>query len=63
MFWQALGVFGLCQLHCFVDYLRGRLSTDDFQTLFKATIITAITILATITGVLTITGIFSGVEC
>lgn len=52
-------MFGLCQLHCFVDYLRGRLSTDDFQTLFKATIITAITILGTVTGILTITGTIS----
>jgi len=50
-------VFGLCQLHCFVDYLRGRLSTADFQTLFKATIIATVVILGAVTGVLMITGI------
>ncbi|XP_065333210.1 dolichyl-diphosphooligosaccharide--protein glycosyltransferase subunit STT3A isoform X2 [Cloeon dipterum] len=52
----ALGVFGLCQLHCFVDYLRGHLSASDFQVLFKATIVATGTILAVVTGILTITG-------
>lgn len=31
----AFGVFGLCQIHAFLDYLRSKLSTKQFETLFK----------------------------
>uniref|UniRef100_A0A4W3H813 Dolichyl-diphosphooligosaccharide--protein glycosyltransferase subunit STT3A n=1 Tax=Callorhinchus milii TaxID=7868 RepID=A0A4W3H813_CALMI len=34
----ALGVFGLCQIHAFVDYLRSKLSTQQFEVLFKSVI-------------------------
>ncbi|KAB7498735.1 Dolichyl-diphosphooligosaccharide--protein glycosyltransferase subunit STT3A [Armadillidium nasatum] len=36
----ALGVFGLCQIFAFVEYLRSRLSKDQFDMLFKAVIST-----------------------
>jgi dolichyl-diphosphooligosaccharide--protein glycosyltransferase len=32
---QALGVFGLCQIYSFVEYLRSRLSHEQFNLLFK----------------------------
>ena len=32
---QALGVFGLCQIHAFVDYVRSKLTDRQFQLLFK----------------------------
>jgi len=47
----ALGVFGLCQIHAFVDYLRYRLSPQFFTILFKSLAIIAITA-ATIVGVI-----------
>jgi len=32
----ALGVFGLCQIHAFVDYVRSKLSKEQFDILFRA---------------------------
>lgn len=32
----ALGVFGLCQIYAFVEYLKSKLNKDDFDVLFKA---------------------------
>lgn len=43
----ALGVFGLCQLYAFVDYVRARLSKDQFDVLFRG-------LISTIAGVLTV---------
>ena len=37
---QALGVFGLCQIHAFVDYVRARLSKEQFDVLFKRVVST-----------------------
>lgn len=53
---QALGVFGLCQLHSFVDYLRSRMSKKDFEVLFKAMVIATASITAVVGGALTLTG-------
>lgn len=53
---QALGVFGLCQLHCFVDYIRSKMTQDDFQVLFKAVVMATVGLTSLIGGVLTITG-------
>lgn len=53
---QALGVFGLCQILAFVDYLRSKLSSQDFDTLFSALLYTFGTILAIGVGVLTLSG-------
>jgi len=36
----ALGVFGLCQLHAFVDYVRARLSKEHFDVLFRGVLST-----------------------
>ncbi|XP_046362449.1 dolichyl-diphosphooligosaccharide--protein glycosyltransferase subunit STT3A [Haliotis cracherodii] len=35
----ALGVFGLCQIHAFVDYLRSKLSYDQFTLLFRSLVL------------------------
>jgi len=32
----AFGVFGLCQIHAFVDYVRSRLNKEQFDLLFRA---------------------------
>ena len=32
---QALGVFGLCQIHSFIDYVRSKLTKEQFEILFK----------------------------
>jgi len=35
----ALGVFGLCQIHAFVDFLRSKLSRTQFELLFRSLLI------------------------
>merc|ERR1711936_747078 len=35
----ALGVFGLCQIHAFVDYLRAKMSKENFNILFKSLVL------------------------
>ncbi|RZF38404.1 hypothetical protein LSTR_LSTR006530 [Laodelphax striatellus] len=52
----ALGVFGLCQLHSGVDYIRSKISGDDFDVLFKAVVVATIGVSAVVGGVLTLTG-------
>lgn len=37
----ALGVFGLCQIHAFVDYVRSKLSTEQFNILFRSLVLVA----------------------
>ena len=34
-FFQSLGVFGLCQIVSFIDYLRANMSKENFNVLFK----------------------------
>jgi len=38
-------VFGLCQIHAFIDYVRSRLSREQFTILFQGLVI-----FATVTG-------------
>jgi dolichyl-diphosphooligosaccharide--protein glycosyltransferase len=54
--YQALGVFGLCQLHSFVDYLRSRMTKNDFDLLFHSMVIATASITAVVGGALTLTG-------
>lgn len=35
----ALGVFGLCQIHAFVDYMRAKLNKEQFELLFKTSLL------------------------
>lgn len=52
----ALGVFGLCQIHAFVDYVRSKLTYEQFSLLFRSIILlvgilgTAAAAVATATG-------------
>uniref|UniRef100_A0A1B6E236 Dolichyl-diphosphooligosaccharide--protein glycosyltransferase subunit STT3A n=1 Tax=Clastoptera arizonana TaxID=38151 RepID=A0A1B6E236_9HEMI len=52
----ALGVFGLCQLHSFVDYVRSKMSNEDFDVLFKAIVVTLLSIGGVVGAILTVTG-------
>lgn len=52
----ALGVFGLCQIHAFVDYLRSCLPREDFEVLFKAMITMLLSVLLLVGSILTFTG-------
>jgi len=52
----AFGVFGLCQIHAFVDYVRSRMSYEQFSLLLR-TIVTVVGGTAVVVGgVLTATG-------
>lgn len=37
----ALGAFGLCQIYAFVDYVRSKLSAEQFQILFRFVVLVA----------------------
>ena len=58
-FVQALGVFGLCQIHALVDYLRSKMSQDDFEILFRGLVISVVSISFVLGVMLTITGIYN----
>lgn len=53
---QALGVFGLCQIVAFVDYVRSRVSKDDFETLYNFLMYTVGILVVLVGGVLTLSG-------
>lgn len=52
----ALGVFGLCQLHAFADYLRARVSEESFAVLFRALVTVVLGGVAVVLVVLSVTG-------
>ncbi|XP_055728933.1 dolichyl-diphosphooligosaccharide--protein glycosyltransferase subunit STT3A-like isoform X1 [Salvelinus fontinalis] len=52
----AFGVFGLCQIHAFVDYLRSKLNTQQFEVLFKSVISLVGFVLLSVGTVLMLTG-------
>ena len=56
VFLQAIGVFGLCQMHAFVDYLRSKLSESDFEVLFRGLIVSTVSVSLSLGAVLTFTG-------
>lgn len=56
LFFQALGVFGLCQIHALVDYTRSKMTKEFFDVLFKALVVAVLGAVALITVVLAITG-------
>ena len=49
-------MFGLCQIHAFVDYLRFRLSTQFFTILFKSLALIAVSVAAIVGIILSISG-------
>jgi len=52
----ALGVFGLCQIHAFVDYVRSKLTKEQFDTLFRSLVLFTGVITLAAAGVATATG-------
>ncbi|CAG0924217.1 unnamed protein product, partial [Notodromas monacha] len=52
----ALGVFGLVQLHALVDYVKTKMSTEDFNVVFQSVISTAVVLLLGVAAVLTFSG-------
>ncbi|XP_026471674.1 dolichyl-diphosphooligosaccharide--protein glycosyltransferase subunit STT3A isoform X1 [Ctenocephalides felis] len=52
----ALGVFGLCQIHAFVDYLKSKLSATEFEILFKALVYVVATITVVAGSLLAVSG-------
>jgi hypothetical protein len=38
---QALGVFGLCQIYAFVEYVRSKLTKEQFNVLLRAVVLVA----------------------
>ena len=50
---QAFGVFGLCQIHAFIDYLRSKLSQSHFDLLFRTLAVTVAVAAITVGGTLT----------
>lgn len=52
----AFGVFGLCQIHAFVDYLRSKLNAQQFEVLFKSVISLVGVVLLSVGAVLMLTG-------
>lgn len=52
----AFGVFGLCQLHAFVDFLRSKLSKEQFEVLFKSLVAAILSIAVGFAAILTLSG-------
>lgn len=52
----SLGVFGLCQIMSFVDYLRANLSRDHFNHLFKTLALLVTTLIGGGIAILTLSG-------
>lgn len=53
---QALGVFGLCQIFSAVEYLKSKLNKEDFVVLFRALVWGIAGITAVFAAVLTMSG-------
>lgn len=53
---QALGVFGLCQILAFTDYLRSKLTAQEFETLYTALLYTVGGLIGIMAGILTLSG-------
>lgn len=52
----AFGTFGLCQLLAFIDYLKSKLSKEQFEILFKSIAIGILSIFLAFAAVLTLSG-------
>lgn len=52
----AIGVFGLCQIHALVDYLRSKLSETDFEILFRGLVVSTVSVSLVLGSILTFTG-------
>merc|ERR1719422_1093721 len=53
---MSLGVFGLCQIHSFIEYLRANMTKENFALLFKSLVIGIAAIICTGLAILTLSG-------
>ena len=53
---QAFGVFGLCQIYAFVDYIRSKLTKQQFDLLFRTLSIVVGATAVAVFGTLTLLG-------
>lgn len=53
---MSLGVFGLCQIHSFIDYLRANMTKENFATLTKTIAISVATVVSGGVAVMTLSG-------
>lgn len=53
---QALGTFGLCQLYAFFEYVKSKVSQQNFEVLFKAAVTALVVVLGVAALILTISG-------
>merc|ERR1712223_709150 len=53
---MSLGVFGLCQIHSFIDYPRANMTKENFATLTKTIAITVATVISGGVAVMTLSG-------
>lgn len=51
-----MGVFGLCQIIAFTDYLRSKLTAQEFETLFMALLYTVGGLILVMATILTLSG-------
>lgn len=49
-------MFGLCQIHAFIDYLRSKLSRSQFETLFWSLAVLVTSAVLVVGGALTFMG-------
>lgn len=52
----AFGVFGLCQLHAFIDFVKSKLTKEQFEVLFKSIVFGILSIFLLFAAVLTLSG-------
>jgi dolichyl-diphosphooligosaccharide--protein glycosyltransferase len=52
----AFGVFGLCQLHAFVDFLRSKLTKEQFDVLFQSIVAAILSIAVGFAAILSLSG-------
>jgi len=55
----AFGVFGLLQLHGFLNYVRSQMTGENYNKFFRISIVTIVVLLGTSLGVATATGYIS----
>ena len=53
---QALGVFGLCQVFAFIEYVRSKLSAEQFNILFRFLVLVSAFIATLAFGIATALG-------
>jgi len=53
---MSLGVFGLCQIHSFIDYLRANMTKENFAILTKTISISVATVISGGVAVMTLSG-------